>query len=74
MGEVVDLKVITRLSLDPKRVLAKALDAGLKRVIVIGIDSDGDEYFASSEADGGIVLWDMERMKMRLLRMPEEMG
>ena len=35
------------------------------------IDMDGEEYFASSIADGGTVLWLIERMKLQLLREVE---
>lgn len=61
MGEVVDLNVIISLPLDPDRVLSKAIGR-MDRVIIIGVDKDGYEYFASSEADGGSVLWDIERV------------
>lgn len=71
MGEVVDLNVITTLSLDPDRLLEKAIGK-LERVIIIGIDKDGDEYFASSEADGGTVLWDIERTKLKILRVADK--
>lgn len=68
MDNVVDLNVITTLPLDPDRVLSKALGK-LERVMVIGIDKDGEEYFASSESDGGTCIWDMERAKLKLLRL-----
>lgn len=67
MSNVVDLNVITTLPLDPDRVLQGAVGK-LDRVIVIGIDKDGEEYFASSEADGGTAVWDLERAKIKLLR------
>lgn len=70
MGEVVDLNVITTLSLDPDRVLKKAIGK-LERVVIVGRTKDGDEYFASSEADGGCVIWDMERAKLKLLRLAD---
>ena len=70
MGNVVDLGVITTLSLDPERVLEKA-KGKLERVIIIGFTHEGDEYFASSEADGGCILWDMERVKLKLLRVAD---
>lgn len=56
-AEVIELDVISRLDIPPDRVLQKALDAGLTEVVVIGYDADGQEYFASSQADGGDVLW-----------------
>ena len=37
----------------------------------MGYTETGEEYFASSIADGGDVLWLMERMKAALLRAGE---
>jgi hypothetical protein len=70
---VVMLPVITRLDLPPERILNGAIKRGMKEVIVIGYDSDGEEYFASSIADGADCVWHLERAKLKLLRMPEEM-
>lgn len=71
-AEVIDLPVVTRLDLDPQRVLAAAVEAGLTEVVIIGLDPDGNEYFAASQAQGPEVLWHLERAKLRLLRMVEE--
>jgi hypothetical protein len=70
---VVDLPVITRLDLDPDRILKQAIGE-LERVVVIGYDKAGDEYFASSIADGATVVWLMERAKLKLLRVVDEMA
>jgi hypothetical protein len=70
MGEVVDLDVVTTLDLDPDRILDRA-KGQLETVIIIGVDEDGDEYFASSVADGGSALWMMERAKKALLETPD---
>lgn len=70
MGEVVELSVITTLPLDPDRVLQKAVGK-LKRVLIIGKTTDGEEYFASSDSDGGTALWDMERAKHALMKMAD---
>lgn len=70
MSNVVDLNVITTLPLNPDRLLEKAIGQ-LERVIIIGIDKDGAEYFASSEPDGGTVIWDLERSKLKLLRLAD---
>lgn len=35
--------------------------------MVLGYDRDGGEYMASSYADGGTVLWLLERCKARLM-------
>ena len=71
-AEVVNLPVITRLDIDPQRVLAAATEAGMTEVVIVGLDADGNEYFASSQAGGPDVLWHLERAKLRLLRMVEE--
>lgn len=71
MGEVVDLNCVTRLPLDPDKILRSAIGE-LDRVVVIGVTKDGDEYFSSSEADGGSIIWDIERAKLRLLRVVDE--
>lgn len=68
MSNVVDLPLITKLDSDPHRVLTKAIEQGMTDVIVIGYDSEGVEYFASSMADGGRALWHLERAKLKLLR------
>lgn len=67
MGNVIDWHGITKHDLPPDRLLNAALDK-LESVVIIGFDKDGDEYFASSLADGGDVLWLMERAKIELLR------
>lgn len=72
MGDVVNLNMVTRYDIPAERVLAAAVDAGLQRVVVMGYDADGQEYFASSIADGGTVLWLAERMKLALLRQGDE--
>lgn len=66
MGNVIDLPVVTRLDLDPDRVLTKAIGE-CESVVILGYDKDGEEYFASSLADGGAVLWLLERLKKKLL-------
>lgn len=52
-------------------VLAGADRAKLTETVVIGWDKDGQFYFASSEADGGGVLWLLEMAKKRLLEAGE---
>jgi len=71
MGEVVELGGVTRLDLPPDRVLEKA-KGKLTGVVIIGYDEDGDEYFAASYADGGTVLWLMERAKLRLFKAADD--
>lgn len=71
MSNVVDIGCITTLDLDPDRILEKAIGE-LKQVVVIGWKHDGGEYFASSKADGGDVLWMLERAKILLLQIPDK--
>lgn len=67
MNNVIPFGGITRLNLDPEQVLSFATGR-LGGVVILGYDKDGEEYFASSYADGGEVLWLMERLKMKLLK------
>ena len=60
---------ITRHDLPPNRILKAAIDADLKCVLILGFDKEGEEYLASSLADGGDAMWLMERCKMRLLEI-----
>jgi hypothetical protein len=68
MAEIVELDMITRLDIPVERILKKALEKGLKNVVLAGFTEDGDEYFASSVADGGAALWLLERCKWRLMK------
>lgn len=67
MGDIVNLNTVTTLDIDPDRVIDSLKDADLEGVVVLGYTSDGEEYFASSYADGGDVLWLLERLKLQLL-------
>lgn len=63
---------ITRLDLPAERVLTEALGSGMEGVVILGYTKEGEEYFASSYADGGLVLWLMERCKTKLLEVGEK--
>ncbi len=71
MTNTISFNGITKLDLDPDMVLENT-KGKLEGVIIIGYDHMGVEYFASSYADGGDVLWLLERMKMRLLNIAQE--
>jgi hypothetical protein len=62
---------ITRLDIDPDRVLSSAVGK-LECVVVVGLGKDGEEYFASSMADGADALWYLERCKKMLLDIAGE--
>ena len=64
---VISAGIVTRLDMDPVQVLAAAAERGLNAVVVVGYDTDGEEYFASSVADGADALWLLERCKKALI-------
>lgn len=68
---VIVLNGKTRLDIPAERVLRAALEGGMSSVVVIGFDADDKEYFASSIADGAMVLWLLERSKLKLMRLVE---
>lgn len=70
-ADIVEFDGFTKLDIPAERVLRKALEQGLESAVIIGYDRDGDEYFAASIADGGTVLWLLERCKAKLLAVPE---
>lgn len=74
MGDVVVLKGPTRLDIPAERVLQAALDAGLESVVICGFDKEGNEYFASSIADGADVVWLVERCKLATFRAADELS
>lgn len=67
-GNVRILRGVTALDIPIGRVLAGAEEADLEICIVVGRSKDGKLWFASSRADGGDVLWELERAKAALLR------
>jgi len=71
-AEVIEVTGISKLDLPPERILARAAEAGLTEVVIIGFTEDGGEWFASSLASGPEVLWHLERAKFRLLQTVDE--
>lgn len=67
VDKVTVLPVITTLDIPTERILNAAISAELQNCFVVGVDKDGELYFASSMADGGSVLWWMEKAKVALL-------
>ena len=57
----------TILPIPPDRVAEAADKANLKLAIVIGVQANGDFYFASSDGEAAMVLWQLERAKKVLL-------
>ena len=69
-ASIVNFPGITYLDLPADRILEGSIGK-LESVIVIGYTADGEEYFASSIADGADCVWLLERMKLKLLRIAD---
>ena len=63
---VIPIGGITKLDIPADRIL-EGFVGQLDSVVIMGWTKDGEELFASSLADGGDVLWLMERFKAVLL-------
>jgi hypothetical protein len=75
-GEEVTAKIIpftgvTTLDLDPDVVLEN-LKGKFEGLVYAGFDKDGKEFFGATYADGGTVLWLLERLKLQLLRTADD--
>lgn len=67
MTNVINWGGITKLNIPVERVIEGAEYRGLDSIVILGYTKDGEEYFASSQADGGDVLWLLERAKLALI-------
>jgi hypothetical protein len=72
MTDIVRFPGITRLPTDPDVVLESA-QGRLELAVVIGVTPEGNFYFESSEPDGGVVVWWLERAKHKLMKIVDEM-
>ena len=70
---IVVLPVVTRLDVPAERILRAAIGKDLESVVIAGYTADGEEYFASSIADGGTTLWLVERFKQALLKTADDL-
>lgn len=60
--------MITNQDINPNQILAKAFDE-LDEVVLTGKDKEGIDFFASSCADAGDIIWHLEKCKKRLLEI-----
>lgn len=75
MGEVVVvLDMQTTLPISVDRVLDAPEARALKVAILVGVDADGDLYFAGSDSDAAQIVWLFERAKDVLLRNSRSQG
>mgnify|MGYP007049613264 CR=1 FL=1 len=66
MGKVIPFNGVTKLDLDPNITLEN-LKGKFEGFVIMGYTPDGEEFFASTYADGGTALWLIERCKRALL-------
>ena len=66
MNNIIQLPVVTKLDLNADRVLENLIGK-LDGFVLAGWDKEGNEFFSSTFADGGDVLWLVERLKLSLL-------
>jgi hypothetical protein len=57
----------TLIDLPVDQVINAALEANLVSVVIIGVTSTNEEYFASSQGNLKEVLWMLEQAKMDIL-------
>jgi len=67
MGKVIPLGNVTYLDIDPDLILENN-KGKLASVLIMGWTKDDEFFTASSQADGGEVLWFMELCKQRLMQ------
>lgn len=73
IADVVPLGCVTKLDLDPSRMLASvAEEVEFDAIVVLGYTADGEEYFASSISSGPEVLWLLKRLERALLAVEPE--
>lgn len=72
MAEIIRFPGVSRLDLNPNVILEEALKKGLQSAVVIGFDGEGEDFFSSSVADAGDVLYFLRRAEHRLMRMIDE--
>ena len=67
-SNIIPIGGVTLLNLPEDSILEQA-KGKMDDVVLIGWDKDGELYFASSLADGGDVLWLIEKCKQALLEV-----
>lgn len=65
-ARIIPLNNVTRLDLPADRILEQAKEH-MEHVVLLGWDKECELYFASSFADGGDVMWLLEKCKQALL-------
>lgn len=68
---VIVAPIVSKIEAQPDDVLRHSIGQ-LQSCIVIGFDKDGEEYYASSIADGATALWLLARMQHLLLSIVDK--
>ena len=71
MSNVIKFTGETLLDLDPDDILEEA-EGKLEKVMILGYTEEGEEYFASSFADGMTAVWLLERFKHLLINIVDD--
>lgn len=69
-AKIIPFNGVTSLNLDPDITLEN-LKGKLEGFLIMGYTPEGEEFFASTYADGGMALWLMARCKKQLLEVDE---
>lgn len=72
-AKVIRFPGVTRLDLNPDLILQEAVGK-LEGCVIVGFDKNGMDFFASSYADVGGVLYHLERGKWRLMHRVDDLG
>jgi len=72
MGKLISIGTVTKLDLDPDRILEMA-KGKLEGVVIIGFQKEDGKVFAgSSYADGGDVMWLLKACESKMMRAVED--
>jgi hypothetical protein len=72
MGDIIEFPGGTRGPVSVDSVLDGARERDLYTTIVVGLTEDDDLYFASSSGDLSLIVWLLERCKLKTLQYGEE--
>lgn len=71
MSNVEQFPGLTTLDIDPDTMLCEAVGR-MSEVVIVGFDKDGLEFFASSKADAGDIMFHLQRAMWTLNQTLDE--
>jgi len=73
MSKIIPFTGITKLDLTPENLFRNYIENDtFEGFVICGYTKEGEEFHASTYADGGTALWLLERCKAALMRTPDE--